>query len=76
MYVSEELDLSKRLKAWGRAHKLGFTVLYRHPLRTSGRKFTLYTPGERASLLWAALRHPLNFMRDRKNCDMWYDGRR
>jgi len=76
MYVSEELDLSKRLKAWGRARDLGFAILHQHPLTTSARKFSLYSASERASLVWAALRHPLNFMRERKNCVMWYDGRR
>ena len=76
MYVSEELELSKQLKAWGRERGLGFRILYRHPLSTSGRKFSLYSFGERWALVWAALRHPLNFMHERKNCDMWYDGRR
>ena len=76
MYVSEELDLSKQLKAWGRERGLGFRILYRHPLSTSGRKFSLYSFGERWALAWVALRHPVSFMRDRKNCDMWYDGRR
>ena len=76
MYVSEELDLTKKLKDWGRQRHLGFRILHRHPLSTSARKFSLYSVGERWQLVWAALRHPLNFMRDRSNCNMWYDGRR
>lgn len=76
MYVSEELELTKKLKLWGRERSLGFRILHRHPLSTSGRKFSLYSAAERRQLVWAAMRHPWRFMRDRDNCDMWYDGRR
>jgi len=75
-YVAEELDFSRRIKRWGAPRGLRFRILHRHPLRTSGRKGTLYSHREIASLLLSVVRHPRRFFRDRELLYLWYDGRR
>lgn len=76
LFVSEEIDLSKRLKVLARKRGKRIVILHRHPLRTSGRKIQLYTLGEhlrffiRAVVLWG---RPF---RKRESCPTWYDGRR
>jgi GT2 family glycosyltransferase len=42
-FAAEELDLSRRIKRWGRARGLVFRILHRHPMLTSGRKGRLYS---------------------------------
>ena len=75
-FVAEEIDFSVRAKRWARERGKRFTILHRHPLMTSGRKFHLYSRSERFGTLWELLRHPRRFMRDRRLCYLWYDGRR
>ncbi len=75
-FVAEEIDFSLRAKRWANEHGKHFTILHHHPLMTSGRKLHLYSRGERIRTLWALLRHPRRFMRDRSLCYLWYDGRR
>ena len=75
-YVAEEIDFSRRVKRWAAARGLRFRILHRHPLLTSGRKGTLYSQREIASLLLKMLRHPRRFFRDRRLLMLWYDGRR
>jgi hypothetical protein len=55
---------------------LGFRVLHRHPLLTSGRKGVLYSQREIGALVLSMLRHPRRFFRDRGLLTLWYDGRR
>ncbi len=76
LYVSEELNLTRKLKRWGRRRKQRFHILFRHPLATSARKFYLYSPKEQACIAWQALRHPRRFFRNPEYCSMWSDGRR
>lgn len=75
-YVAEEIDFSRRVKRWAAARGLQFRILHRHPLLTSGRKGTLYSQREIASLLLKLVRHPRRFFRDRRLLTLWYDGRR
>ncbi len=75
-FVAEEIDFSVRAKRWARERGKRFTILHRHPLMTSGRKFHLYSRGERFRTLWDLLLRPRRFMRDRRLCYLWYDGRR
>lgn len=75
-YVAEEIDFSRRIKRWGAARGLGFRILHRFPLLTSGRKGSLYSQGEIWVLLLRMLRHPRRFFRDPRLLGLWYDGRR
>jgi glycosyltransferase involved in cell wall biosynthesis len=75
-YVAEEIDFSRRIKRWGASRGLGFRILHRHPMLTSGRKGRLYSQRELGSLFLSMLRHPRRFFRDRRLCYPWYDGRR
>ena len=76
LYASEEIDFSRRLKRWGRAHGRSFTILSRHPLESSNRKMRLYSPGEVLRYMFFFLLMPRRSMCSRKYLDMWYDGRR
>jgi len=76
LYAAEEIDLSQKLKQYGRKHKLKFTVLSSHPLETSSRKTRLYSSQE---IFWQFVRlilSPLGTLRNKKKLPMWYDGRR
>lgn len=76
LYAAEEIDLSRRLKKWGRPRGLKFTILRAHPLLSSSRKLELYTGWEIArQFFWLGVR-PLRTLRDSKYLKMWYDGRR
>jgi glycosyltransferase involved in cell wall biosynthesis len=71
LYASEEIDFSRRLKRHGR-----FTILHRHPLRTSGRKVRLYSKREYFSLLLRIVLSGGRALRRRDDLFAWYDGRR
>jgi glycosyltransferase involved in cell wall biosynthesis len=76
LFVSEEIDLSKRL--WDVAKRQGKSavILRRHPLMTSARKLHLY---RRRDILWFLARSVFTngkTMRDRDACYVWYDGKR
>jgi glycosyltransferase involved in cell wall biosynthesis len=76
LYVSEELELSKRLKKLARAERRKIVILHRHPILTSARKMRLYTAREHfAFLLKSILRRGKTFT-NREECHTWYDGRR
>ena len=76
LYAAEELDLSWRLRRWGRARGLRFEIVREAPLHTSMRKLELYSGAELAAMTLRGLRHPLRALRDRRYLDHWYDGRR
>lgn len=76
LYAAEEIDLSRRLKRRARRQGLGFVILHRHPLLTSGRKLELYSGGEIAAQLLRLLLRPWASLRDRGRLGVWYDGRR
>lgn len=71
LYASEEIDFSRRLKRLGR-----FTILHRHPLRTSGRKVRLYSKREYFRLLARVVLSGGRALKRREDCFAWYDGRR
>jgi len=75
-YTGEEIWFSRKLKAWGRKHRMPFKVLHRHPLMTSARKVSLYSRGELLkTLIYSMFLYP--FVRHRRQAwFMWYDGRR
>jgi glycosyltransferase involved in cell wall biosynthesis len=76
LFVSEELDLSQRLNAYGKANDRKMIILHQHPLLTSARKMHLY--GHRAHLkfLLKLVLGRGRVLRQREQCEIWYDGRR
>jgi glycosyltransferase involved in cell wall biosynthesis len=76
LFVSEELDLSKRLKKLARASGKKMVILHRHPLLTSARKTRLYSRVELARFFKNAILRPRQTATNRKACGPWYDGRR
>jgi len=76
LFVSEELDLSKRLKAWGRPTGRRLVILHRHPLLTSARKAHLYQKRDYLRLVWKMFLSRGAAVKQREDCHIWYDGRR
>jgi glycosyltransferase involved in cell wall biosynthesis len=76
LFVSEELDLSRRLKRLARQRGKRMVILHRHPLVTSGRKLHLYTPREHLRFLGRLILRGGRPMKAREECGIWYDGRR
>ncbi|MGB0409061.1 MAG: glycosyltransferase [Opitutales bacterium] len=71
LYAGEEVRLSRRLKAWGRLHGLGFAIIDSTPARTSARKLRWYSGPQ--ILAWVAfmmLFPPA--VRWRRLCGFWY----
>ncbi|GAB5560698.1 MAG: glycosyltransferase family A protein [Synoicihabitans sp.] len=77
-FVGEEVDLSVRLKKWGKQQSSvrAVKVLRGVPLRTSGRKAHLYSARENGRFLWRVMTSPFRTMKRKEDCDIWYDGRR
>ena len=75
-FAGEELDLVRRLKAYGKGKRRRIVVLHRHPLETSARKVRLYGPLETLGFLARALFRPGSTLRNRDSCFLWYDARR
>ena len=76
LYASEEIDLSKRLKEFGRREGKEVVILHRHPLLTSARKMKLYSRLELLRFLRKAIFQPRATVTSREACSPWYDGRR
>ncbi len=76
LYVSEELELSKRLQRAARLAGKKLVILHRHPLQTSARKVKLYSSYEHLRFLLRAVAGPRRTLRNARACHIWYDGRR
>jgi GT2 family glycosyltransferase len=76
LFVSEEIDLSKRLKKLAKRLGKRVVILHRHPLVTSARKIQLYTPWEHLRFLLKTAFCGGRTLRNRAACPIWYDGRR
>lgn len=76
LFVSEEIDLSRRLKRLARRGRQQMVILDRHPLRTSPRKLHLYSRWEFWRFFVRYLCNPRAAQRNRDACPVWYDGRR
>ena len=76
LYAAEEIDLSMRLKKWGRRNNLSFEILRAHSLHTSSRKVQLYSGAEIAGQLFRLCVRPLRSLKNSKDLSIWYDGRR
>lgn len=75
-FAGEELDLARKLKRLARRRKRKLVILHRHPLATSGRKVTLYTPVEFCRYLLRLVVTGGKSLRRRETAELWYDGRR
>src|ERR1043166_4529965 len=76
LFVSEELDFSKRLGAFGKTKIKRLIILHRHPLLTSARKMRLYSHRDYLRLFWKFFSSQGAAAKDRDACHIWYDGRR
>jgi glycosyltransferase involved in cell wall biosynthesis len=76
LYALEEIDLSKRLRKWGRQRNLEFIILTTHPLDTSPRKVSLYSAREIAGQILRVVFNRQRTLTDKKHLSVWYDGRR
>jgi glycosyltransferase involved in cell wall biosynthesis len=76
LYVSEEIDLSKRLKKLARKRGKSVVILHEHPMSTSSRKVHLYSFGEYLRFMGVLALKFGRSVKDPKACFPWYDGRR
>jgi glycosyltransferase involved in cell wall biosynthesis len=76
LYASEEIDLSKKLKAHGRKGRKRFDIISEASLLTSARRGTMYSLREHLRFARKVLKSPQASVKDQKACGMWYDGRR
>lgn len=76
LFVSEEIEFSRRMKRLARRQGRQIRILDRHPLVTSPRKLRLYSRFEHLQFFWQYLRAPWRTARSRNACPIWYDGRR
>jgi glycosyltransferase involved in cell wall biosynthesis len=72
LYGSEELYFSRDAADWGKRNGMRFVILRRPHILTSGRRFRVNGPREIFMALVGVARNP----RSRKDCAIWYDGRR
>ncbi|MFP4381867.1 MAG: glycosyltransferase [Candidatus Sumerlaeia bacterium] len=75
-FAGEEVDLSRRLKRICRKKRLRFRILAKHPLLTSARKEELYSTWELFGFAFRFLILPKRTLKRRKDCSIWYDGKR
>ncbi|MBI3849654.1 MAG: glycosyltransferase [Verrucomicrobia bacterium] len=76
LFVTEEIDLSKRLKQLAQETGKQMVILRRHPLMTSDRKLKLYSAREVLRFSANMVFRPKHTLKDRAACHPWYDGRR
>jgi glycosyltransferase involved in cell wall biosynthesis len=76
LYVSEDIDLSIRLRGHARRQGKKTVVLARHPLLTSSRKVKLYGMWKHLWLMMKIVFTRGKSLQDREACFMWYEGRR
>lgn len=76
LYASEELEFAERLKRHGRRLEQRIHIISDHPLITSARKLSLYSPWDMVRLLLATVLTGGRALSDPKACGWWYDGRR
>jgi GT2 family glycosyltransferase len=76
LFVSEEIDLSRRLKrlAWETGREI--IILHQHPIATSPRKIHLYSDWEHFRFVVRAILGGGRIVTRREDCPLWYDGRR
>ncbi|MGC8886783.1 MAG: glycosyltransferase [Verrucomicrobiia bacterium] len=76
LFVSEEIDFSKRLKTIAKFQNKKIIIITQTPLITSGRKVHLYNKREYFLFILKTLFSFGAATRQRESCNIWYDGRR
>ena len=76
LFAGEELELTKRLKQFGRGQGRGIVILHRHPIVTSTRKMRLYTAREHLRFFAKVIFSNGRALNKREEAHLWYDGRR
>ena len=76
LFVTEELDLSRRFKRLARETGKKMVILRRHQLTTSARKVQLYSAAEILFFAAKVCFRPRRTLKNRAACQPWYDGRR
>ena len=76
LYAAEEIDFFRRLKKLARRTRRNIVILTAHPLVTSARKATLYTPREGLAFMVKTIASRGRTLRNPGDCYQWYDGRR
>ena len=76
LYASEELKLFRRLKRLARRKGRTIVILHGHPVLTSARKATLYTPRQALAFVVKTIATRGRTLRDAQDCYQWYDGKR
>jgi len=76
LFVSEELELSRRLKKMARRRGQTMVIIKNQAIVTSARKIRLYSLADHLRFLGTLLRHGRAAARRREACPIWYEGRR
>ena len=76
LYSSEDVDLSIRLKRYGRTIGRTVVILHDHPVVTSARKLKLYKTWDYVRFMAKTVFTGGKTLTDKKECHTWYDGRR
>lgn len=76
LYASEELEFAERLKRHGQSVNKRIHIISDHPLITSARKLSLYSPWDMVRLFLATVLTGGRTLSNPKACGWWYDGRR
>lgn len=76
LYAAEEIDFSRRLKAWARQNGGRFVILRGRPHLSSSRKFRLYTFWETLGMFVRGVLRFRRTLRSRHELPYFYDGRR
>jgi len=76
LYAAEEIDLTKKLKRWGKQRGFGFSILNKTPHISSARKFHSYNKRDFFGQFFRLLFFNHFAIRNRKHLRFFYDGRR
>jgi len=76
LFAAEEIELSMKLKKWGKKRKLDFVILRGAPHISSARKLHLYTFREFLCILAKIILNPYKSLRNKNILFHLYDGRR
>lgn len=76
LFAAEEIDLTKKLKRWGKQRSLGFTILNKTPHISSARKFHTYNKRDFFGQLFRLVIFNHFALRNRKHLRFFYEGRR
>ena len=71
VYASEEIWLSRDMRAWGKKNNMNFCIIEKNPILTSIRKLDWYTPGKLVLYSLPILIFP-PLLRVQYFCSQWY----